>query len=73
MVAGLLTTMQDRERSCKPMLARVWFVEEERSKQGFRTGRIRNAVSHLLCEYCGHKEAVDDSLDGPWIVRPMTK
>ena len=44
----------------------VHFIEEERDKQHMKTGRVRRAVSHLLCESCGKQECVDDTFDGQW-------
>ena len=50
---------------CNTNLKPYWFVEEETIK-GIKTGRVRNAVSHLFCESCGKTYTVDDSFDGPW-------
>ncbi len=56
---------------CGYGMAMVHYIEQEEvqhSRGGpyYKTGRVRRAVSHLLCEYCGHQEAVDGSLDGPY-------
>ena len=53
---------------CEHPLSKVWFDEPE-YKNHRPTGRYRRAVSHFLCENCGHKEAVDDTFDGPWAFR----
>lgn len=50
---------------CGEALEKIFFIEKEYRK-GIPTGRIRRAVSHLECPVCGHREVVDDSLDGPW-------
>ena len=47
------------------------YLEEEevqtyRGGPYHKTGRVRRAVNCLICDCCGHKECVDDSLDGPW-------
>lgn len=56
--------------NCGSPLNAVWFTEEEYKITDFgamyRTGRKRRAVDYLLCEYCGKKQCVDDSFDGPW-------
>ena len=44
----------------------VHFLDEERDKHHLLTGRVRKAVSHLVCECCGKNECVDDTFDGPW-------
>ena len=58
---------------CGGDLSPVFFTEEEEILEGSpgarylsKTGRIRRAVDYLVCDYCGHKEAVDDTFDGPW-------
>lgn len=54
---------------CGECMVAVTFIEnEEKINNGYRyrTGRKRCAVSHLECPNCFHKEAVDDSMDGPW-------
>lgn len=58
---------------CGEELSPVFFTEEETVMEGpagykhpCPTGRVRKAVDYLVCECCGHKEAVDDSFDGPW-------
>ena len=57
--------------SCGENLKPVWFVEEETIVDPIfhtliHTGRTRRAVDYLECPYCGCKECVDDSFDGPW-------
>jgi len=43
------------------------FFEEEEFINGTYTGRLRNSVSHLICENCGKKICVDDSfMAQPW-------
>jgi hypothetical protein len=51
---------------CKHDLTRIYFLQHEYDDNNIKTGRVRNAVSHLLCENCGHQEIIDDSMDGPW-------
>lgn len=52
---------------CESPLEAVWFTEEEiDNHNGFRTGRIRNAVDYLVCPSCGKRYQVDTSFDGPW-------
>jgi hypothetical protein len=54
---------------CGGDLIPVWFKDEERRTAGgimVKTGRTRNAVSHLTCESCLKNECVDDSFDGEW-------
>lgn len=51
---------------CDYPFAPVYFMEEERDKNHFLTGRVRRACSHLVCECCGKNECVDDTFDGPW-------
>ena len=46
---------------CGGNLSKVWFVEKER-EHGRETGRVRDAVSHLVCDWCGKKHIVDDSV-----------
>jgi hypothetical protein len=60
-------------KDCNSDLKPVTFLEEERSSTGWKTGRLRTAVSHLICENCGHQEAIDDSMDMPWRERTMVK
>lgn len=50
---------------CNINLKPCWFVEEE-TINNIKTGRARNAVSHLFCENCGKTYTTDDSFDGPW-------
>jgi hypothetical protein len=55
---------------CKVTMEPIWFREEEivRGVYGYyKTGRERTACSHFECSYCGEKECVDDTFDGPWI------
>lgn len=56
------------DRCHSTFITKVRFLEEERIK-GRKTGRVRDAVSHLLCEECGRSFAVDDTFDGPWMSR----
>ena len=42
-----------------------WFELEEVDKHG-KTGRIRTALSNLVCVDCLSAICVDDSFDGPW-------
>ena len=44
------------------------YKDEIKTEHGrmYKTGRKRFNVSHLECEICGHKEAVDDSFAGNW-------
>lgn len=54
---------------CGNDLSPIWFVEEQiKHDHGviYKTGKKRNAVDYLICEYCGHKECVDDTFDGAW-------
>lgn len=51
---------------CLKDLSPVWFEEIEYDKYHRQTGRKRMAISHLLCEYCGHTECIDDSFDAQW-------
>lgn len=54
---------------CGEYLQPIWYVEhEEVVENGIRyeTGRMKDAVSHLECDRCGHKELVDDTFDGQW-------
>lgn len=50
---------------CGGILKKIWFEESE-YKNGVRTGRVRNAVSHLTCGACLKNVIVDDSFDGSW-------
>jgi hypothetical protein len=50
---------------CGGKLSAVWFEEEE-MKNGYYTGRVRRAVSHLCCIDCLRNVCVDDSFDGKW-------
>jgi len=58
------------ECDCGGRLFPVWFLDEEEvvTREGWRykTGRVRRAVSHLVCECCLANHCVDDSFDGPW-------
>lgn len=55
---------------CGSQLEPVLFTEkEEKLVDGhyIETGRYRINVDYLLCENCGHKEAVDgESFAGEW-------
>lgn len=54
---------------CGRELSPVWFIEkEEIIEKGnrYETGRKRQACSHLICDFCGEKEFVDDSFDFSW-------
>lgn len=51
---------------CGRKMSPVYFTDIERDRHGMITGRQRKAVSHLLCDGCGHEEIVDDSMDSPW-------
>jgi hypothetical protein len=50
---------------CGEPLYPVWFEEEE-FVEGKFTGRVRWAVSHLLCKECLQFVNVDDSFDLQW-------
>lgn len=50
---------------CGAPLSPVWFEEEE-FVEGKFTGRVRWAVSCLLCKECLLHVTVDDSFDFPW-------
>ena len=50
---------------CGGSLSAVWFEEEE-IKRGEYTGRVRRAVSHLVCTKCFQNIVVDDTFDGKW-------
>lgn len=58
---------------CGGKLDAVWFIDEEIDKDYIKTGRIRDAVSHLVCRGCGKNHCVDDSFDKPWRWRQRTK
>lgn len=54
---------------CGGTLIPVWFIEEEtKIEHGnmYKTGRRRQACSHLVCGECLNNVCVDDSFDGPW-------
>ena len=51
---------------CNGKLTPVWFIEEERDNHNIKTGRERQAVSHLVCSNCLANFVVDDSFDGAW-------
>lgn len=54
---------------CHCDLVPIWFKEKEtKIKDGhlYYTGRVRRAVSHLICPECLTPECVDDSFDWPW-------
>ena len=50
---------------CGGQLHPVWFDESE-YRNGHKTGRARDAVSHLVCDSCLKNVCVDDSFDMPW-------
>ena len=50
---------------CGGLLSAVWFEEEE-IKRGEYTGRVRRAVSHLVCTKCFRNIVMDDTFDGKW-------
>lgn len=55
--------------SCGHELEPVYFEEEEyvvNSGRMTKTGRVRKAVSHLICESCGKSHCVDDTFDRSW-------
>lgn len=57
---------------CETPLNPIWFEEDEyKVTYGslHKTGRIRRAVSHLECPYCGKRYIVDDSFDVDWYYR----
>ena len=45
-------------------------ITEEETKVAngimYKTGRVRRACSHLVCEDCLKNFCVDDTFDGPW-------
>ena len=54
---------------CGGSLIPVWFTEEETKVANgimYKTGRVRRACSHLVCEDCLKNFCVDDTIDGPW-------
>lgn len=51
--------------SCGGTINAIWFEEPEYDR-GVRTGRVREAVSHLECNGCFKSICVDDTFDGPW-------
>lgn len=54
---------------CGEELVPIYFKEEEeKTNYGWRykTGRWRQAVSHLTCPCCFKNYCVDDTFDGPW-------
>lgn len=56
---------------CNVPLEAVWFKEEETVVENgcmYHTGRYRRAVDYLICPCCLHRECVDDTFDGPWIM-----
>ena len=53
-------------KRCDFPFSPVHFLDEERDKYNRKTGRVRRAVSHLVCECCGKQECVDDTFDGPF-------
>ncbi len=55
--------------NCGHKTSKIWYTEEETQTHGgimFKTGRKRQAVSHLECQFCGNTDCVDDSFDLPW-------
>lgn len=53
--------------NCKTTLEPVKFVEKEYDVYNIPTGRVRLAVSYLVCPECGEIFTVDSSFDGPWV------
>lgn len=54
---------------CGCNLEPIWFLEEETIVDSgcmYKTGRVRRAVSHLVCPVCLHNYCVDDTFDGTW-------
>lgn len=54
---------------CGTPLSPAWFIEEETVVVHgvmYKTGRKRQACSHLTCVFCLRNEIVDDSFDGRW-------
>lgn len=47
------------------MVVESWFEEKE-YRNGYSTGRVRNAASNLICPNCLNTEIIDDTFDGPW-------
>ena len=55
--------------NCCSLMLPIRFIEDEIKTENGRlhkTGRKRWNVSHLECQICGKKEAVDDSFAGEW-------
>ena len=51
---------------CGTALSPVWFKEQECDEYGMKTGRVRDAVSYLVCPSCLRNYVVDDSFDREW-------
>lgn len=51
---------------CGGWLHPVRFIEKEMDRNHGLTGRVRDAVSHLVCDDCLKNVCVDDTFDGPW-------
>ena len=55
--------------NCGNLMLPIRFIEDEiKTEHGrmYKTGRKRYNVSHLECQICGKKEAVDDTFAGKW-------
>lgn len=52
--------------SCGGRIIPIRFIEHERDTYSILTGRVKNAVSHLECNFCMKKIIIDDSFDGDW-------
>lgn len=52
---------------CNIALQPICFKEQEYDGYGMKTGRVRTAVSHLVCPLCLESYIVDDSFDEEWI------
>ena len=51
---------------CGHPLAPIWFTDYE-YRNSIKTGRWRNAISHLACTNCLKDYCIDDSMDEPWV------
>ncbi len=57
---------------CGGKLRGVYFEMQESKLSGGRkifTNRYKKACSHLVCNYCGQRHAIDDSLDSNWYTK----
>lgn len=61
-----LRSLCSKCKLCGGTIGPVVFIERKYYK-GIFTGYIRHAVSHLECERCGKKAAIDDPFAGPWV------